>query len=186
MRELRQVPEDASIHGDEHHETDEEVTPPGARVRRHHAAPNGMRPPGPERGNGVIAGRGRGEAAAGHGGGHWRGNLHHDDIEDEFEEDNYGLHQNGRFHRQGNYGREWHEEGRFGKLKFTMPKFNGRSDPEAFLTWELKVDKIFCMHNYSEEKKLAMASLEFEDYALIWWEQVQNQREEEGEPVVAT
>jgi hypothetical protein len=28
------------------------------------------------------------------------------------------------------------------------------------------------MHNYLEQKKLAMASLEFEDYALIWWEQV--------------
>jgi polyribonucleotide nucleotidyltransferase len=42
------------------------------------------------------------------------------------------------------------------------------------------------MHNYLEQNKLAMASLEFEDYALIWWEQVQNQREEEGEPFVAT
>jgi hypothetical protein len=28
------------------------------------------------------------------------------------------------------------------------------------------------MHNYSEEKKVAMASLEFEGYANIWWEQV--------------
>ena len=42
------------------------------------------------------------------------------------------------------------------------------------------------MHNYSEEKKLAMASLEFEDYALIWWEQVQNDREEVGQGPVAT
>jgi len=99
VRELRQVPEDASVHGDEQHETDEEVAPPGARVRRHRATPNGMRPLGPERGNSVVAGRGRGEAAAGRGRGHWSGNLHHDDIEDEFEEDNYGLHQNGRFHR---------------------------------------------------------------------------------------
>jgi hypothetical protein len=30
----------------------------------------------------------------------------------------------------------------------------------------LKVEKIFRLHNYSEEKKLAMASLEFEGYAL--------------------
>ncbi|XP_073355047.1 uncharacterized protein [Aegilops tauschii subsp. strangulata] len=78
------------------------------------------------------------------------------------------------------------EEERFGKLKFTMPKFDGGSDPESYLAWELKVYKIFRMRNYSEEKKLAMASLEFEDYALIWWEQVQIQREEEGEPAVAT
>ena len=42
------------------------------------------------------------------------------------------------------------------------------------------------MHNYSEAKKLAMAALEFDGYALIWWEQVQNQREEYGEPPIAT
>jgi len=53
-----------------------------------------------------------------------------------------------------------------------MPKFDGGSDPEAYFTWELKVDKIFRLHNYSEEKKLAMASLEFDGYALIWWEQL--------------
>jgi hypothetical protein len=47
---------------------------------------------------------------------------------------------------------------------FTMPKF------DDYFTWELKVEKIFHLHNYSEEKKLAMASLKFEGYALIWWE----------------
>jgi hypothetical protein len=31
--------------------------------------------------------------------------------------------------------------------------FDGRSDPEAYLTWELKVGKIFRMHNYSEERR---------------------------------
>jgi hypothetical protein len=28
-------------------------------------------------------------------------------------------------------------------LKFTIPKFDGGFDPEAYLTWELKVDKFF-------------------------------------------
>ena len=53
-----------------------------------------------------------------------------------------------------------------------MPKFNGSNDPEEYLSWALKVDKIFRLHNYEEEKKIAMASLEFQDYVLIWWEQV--------------
>jgi hypothetical protein len=35
------------------------------------------------------------------------------------------------------------------------------------------------MHNYSEEKKVVMASLEFEGYANIWWEQVVAKREED-------
>ena len=41
-----------------------------------------------------------------------------------------------------------------------MPKFKGEEDPNAYIDWELKVEKIFRIHNYSEEKKVAMASLE--------------------------
>jgi len=33
-----------------------------------------------------------------------------------------------------------------------MPKFEGTSDPDAYLTWELKVEKIFLVHIYSEKK----------------------------------
>ena len=53
------------------------------------------------------------------------------------------------------------DEQRFGKLKFTMPKFFRSNDPEDYLSWALKVDKIFRLHNYDEEKKIAMASLGF-------------------------
>ena len=53
-----------------------------------------------------------------------------------------------------------------------MPKFNGSNDPEEYLSWALKVDKIFRLHNYEEENKISMASLEFHDYVLIWWEQI--------------
>ena len=34
---------------------------------------------------------------------------------------------------------------------------NGGDDPEEYLKWALKVDKIFRVHNYSEAKKVAMA-----------------------------
>ena len=37
-----------------------------------------------------------------------------------------------------------------------MPKFTGSNDPEEYLPWALKIDKIFRMHNYSEAKKVAM------------------------------
>ena len=47
------------------------------------------------------------------------------------------------------------------------------------MDWDLKVDKIFRVHNYSEEKKVAMASLEFTDYANIWWEDYQAHLERE-------
>ena len=67
-----------------------------------------------------------------------------------------------------------------------MPKFNGSNDPEEYLSWALKVDKIFRLHNYEEEKKIAMASLEFQDYVLIWWEQVLEHRQARGEPPITT
>ncbi|KAK1693906.1 hypothetical protein QYE76_010603 [Lolium multiflorum] len=78
------------------------------------------------------------------------------------------------------------EENMYGKLKFNMPKFKGEDDAEAYLSWALKVDKIFRIHNYSGAKKVAMASLEFEEYANTWWEQVVTQREEKGEPPIDT
>jgi hypothetical protein len=42
------------------------------------------------------------------------------------------------------------------------------------------------MHNYSEEKKVAMASLEFEGYANICWEQVTSVCEENLREPIAT
>jgi hypothetical protein len=42
------------------------------------------------------------------------------------------------------------------------------------------------MHNYSEEKKVAMGSLEFEGYANIWWEQVMAGHEENLQEPIAT
>ncbi|KAK1645973.1 hypothetical protein QYE76_063778 [Lolium multiflorum] len=71
------------------------------------------------------------------------------------------------------------EEEIFGKLKFTMPKFHGEEDPDAYLSWVLKVDKIFRIHNFSEAKKVAMASLEFEGYENVWWEEVNKKRDKE-------
>jgi hypothetical protein len=67
-----------------------------------------------------------------------------------------------------------------------MPKFNGKYDADAYLSWEIKVDKIFHVHNYSEAKKVAVASLEFEDYANVWWEQVVEVREENLQEPIAT
>lgn len=67
-----------------------------------------------------------------------------------------------------------------------MPKFSGSNDPEDYLSWALKVDKIFRLHNYDEEEKVAMASLEFQDYVLIWWEQVIERCQEKGEPPITT
>jgi hypothetical protein len=40
---------------------------------------------------------------------------------------------------------------------------------------------MFHVHNYSQEKKMALTALEFDDYALIWWEQLLSDREDVGQ-----
>jgi len=61
-------------------------------------------------------------------------------------------------------------------MRFDIPKFFGKSDPEAYFSWVLKVDKIFRVQCFSDKKKVALASMEFEEYALLWWEQLQDAR----------
>ncbi|KAH9734681.1 hypothetical protein KPL71_017451 [Citrus sinensis] len=48
----------------------------------------------------------------------------------------------------------------------------GKNDPEVYLEWEKKVELVFDCHNYSEEKKVKLAVVEFIDYAIIWWDQL--------------
>ena len=63
-------------------------------------------------------------------------------------------------------------DGNLGSIKMKIPPFQGRNDPEAYLGWEKKIELIFDCHNYSEEKKVKLAVVEFQDYALVWWDQL--------------
>ncbi|RVW93306.1 Transposon Ty3-I Gag-Pol polyprotein [Vitis vinifera] len=49
-----------------------------------------------------------------------------------------------------------------------IPSFQGKNDPEVYLEWEKNVEFIFECHNYSEEKNVKLALIEFTDYAIIW------------------
>ena len=62
-----------------------------------------------------------------------------------------------------------------------IPSFQGRSDPEAYLEWEKKVEFVFDSHNYSEAKKVKLAAIEFSDYAIVWWDQLMISRRRNGE-----
>ncbi|KAL0313445.1 UNVERIFIED_CONTAM: hypothetical protein Sradi_5743800 [Sesamum radiatum] len=78
------------------------------------------------------------------------------------------------------------EDGGLGGVKVTIPSFKGKSDPEAYLEWEMRVEQIFSCHNYSENKKVKLAALEFTDYALVWWDQMQKERIRNGERPITT
>ena len=117
-------------------------------------------------------------------------NTYHYEEYDEFGED-----EKEEWYRNGNQGRGGRNgRGRFrgdrvrnergrgddvervdrniGSIKITMPLFQGKNDAEAYLEWERKVEIIFACHNYSEEKKVKLAAVEFSSYAAIWWDQL--------------
>lgn len=69
-------------------------------------------------------------------------------------------------------GREYIIEG----VKIKVPTFHGKNDYEAYLEWETKMEQVFDCHHYNERKKVKVASLEFKDYALVWWDQMPKER----------
>jgi hypothetical protein len=109
-----------------------------------------------------------------------------EDEEDLASEVGSGRHRRVRHER----GHEWNPGGRdgvdrsLGSIKMKIPSFQGRTDPEVYLEWEKKIDLVFDCHNYSEEKKVKLAVIEFTDYAIIWWDQlVTNRRRNTERPV---
>ena len=100
--------------------------------------------------------------------------YHEDEFEDE--EDQVSLNNEGRFAPKGERrGRgfrrypRWQDgiDRNLGNFKMKIPSFQEKNDPEVYLEWEKKVEFIFECHNYSEEKKVKLAVIEFTDYALI-------------------
>ena len=79
-----------------------------------------------------------------------------------------------RHRRHGGRARQPRREVRdnddsLGKIKFSMPSFDGKYDPNAYLTWELAVNQKFACHDFPENKRVRAATSEFTDFASIWW-----------------
>ena len=106
-----------------------------------------------------------------------------EDHEDEFEdeEDQASLNNEGRFVLRGERcGRGFQRDPRWqdgidrnlGNIKMKIPLFQGKNDHEAYLEWDKKVELIFKCHNYSDEKKVKLAVIDFTNYTIIWWDQL--------------
>ena len=85
--------------------------------------------------------------------------MQHENEEESDGEDVISIQSNARNHGQ--------LDDNFGNIRVNIPPFQGKSDPEAYLDWESKVENFFECHNYSEQKKVRMAALEFVEYALV-------------------
>ncbi|XP_012435440.1 uncharacterized protein LOC105762068 [Gossypium raimondii] len=71
-------------------------------------------------------------------------------------------------------------------IKLSIPPFQGKSNPEAYLEWEKKIELVFDCHNYSENKKVKLAAIEFSDYSMIWWDQFTTSRRRNGQRPITT
>ena len=80
--------------------------------------------------------------------------------------------------RRGNNGSrqnimEW--QNRIEGVKLSIPPFKGKSDPNAYLDQEMKIEHVFSCNDYTEEQKVKLAAAKFSYYAIFWWNK--NQRE---------
>ncbi|XP_027184028.1 uncharacterized protein LOC113782336, partial [Coffea eugenioides] len=71
-------------------------------------------------------------------------------------------------------------------IKMKIPPFQGRSDPDAYLEWEKRIELVFDCTTYSEEQKVKLAVVEFTDYAVVWWDQLSTSRRRSREPTIQT
>ncbi|KAK7338257.1 hypothetical protein VNO77_18861 [Canavalia gladiata] len=78
------------------------------------------------------------------------------------------------------------KDNNLGSTKLSLPLFQGKNEPETYLEWERKAEHMFNCHNYSEEKKVRLASFSFIDYANIWWDQFILNRRRYGETPIRT
>ncbi|KAH6817984.1 hypothetical protein C2S51_001587 [Perilla frutescens var. frutescens] len=65
-------------------------------------------------------------------------------------------------------------------------KFESLHNPDLYLDWERKVDKIFECYDFPELQKVQLASLEFRGCAASWWEFQQTCRRRERHPPIDT
>nr|XP_027098880.1 uncharacterized protein LOC113718158 [Coffea arabica] len=71
-------------------------------------------------------------------------------------------------------------------VKIKIPSFQGKSNPEAYLEWEQRIEMVFECQDYTDEQKVKLAILEFTDYAIVWWEQERTSRRCNKERPIST
>ena len=57
----------------------------------------------------------------------------------------------------------------FTKIQFTIPSYNGKYNPAAYLDWEIEVERNFLCYDIPASAQVKTAISAFTDFALIWW-----------------
>ena len=70
------------------------------------------------------------------------------------------------------------------EVNISLLDFHGKDNVEAYLDWEMKVEELFTCHHISEERKVPLATLSFQGYALYWWTSLVRERRIHGDLLV--
>jgi len=57
------------------------------------------------------------------------------------------------------------------EVRVDLPHFHGKENVEVYLDWEMKVEQLFACHRVTEERKVPLATLSFQEDARSWWTQ---------------
>jgi len=55
------------------------------------------------------------------------------------------------------------------ETRVDLPYFYGKQNVEVYLDWEMKVEQLFASHHVSEERKVPLTTLSFQNNAMYWW-----------------
>ena len=93
-----------------------------------------------------------------------------------------------QFERRYKADRHFHKQGddAIKGIKLKIPSCQGKSDPKAYLEWERKIEMVFECNIYTDEQKVKLATVQFTDYASIWWDQLCLSRRRNRERAVET
>ena len=67
-----------------------------------------------------------------------------------------------------------------------LPTFEGDGDPESYLDWERRMDRLFDHKSLDDGKRYSYAILKLTRYASLWFDSMQNHRERDGKAKIET
>jgi hypothetical protein len=111
--------------------------------------------------------------------GHNNNNNYDEQVDDNWDEysaylelDDHDTHRPVQHIRHGRDGHRRREvrnnDNAFHKLKFKIPSFDGKYDPDAYISWELAVEQKFTCFEFPKNAKVRAATSEFSDFASVW------------------
>jgi len=62
------------------------------------------------------------------------------------------------------------------ETRLNLLHFHGKDDVKVYLDWEVKVEQPFACYQVSEERKVPLAILSFQIYAMYWWNPLERER----------